>query len=57
MMAKGLYADNPARRKKLLRVASMKPSKARKILHDGEIRGKKITAKQRRYFGFLAGGK
>src|SRR6476620_8380272 len=28
--------------------------KAREILHDGTIRGKNITDKQRKYFGYLA---
>jgi len=31
--------------------------KARKILHDKEIKGKKITKKQRGYFGAVASGK
>lgn len=30
------------------------PEKAKTILQDGQIRGKNITAKQQRYFGFLA---
>jgi hypothetical protein len=34
---------------------SVTPAKARKILRDGKIRGKKLTAKQRRYFGAKAG--
>lgn len=32
------------------------PAKARKILEDGTIRGKKLTPKQRRYFGWIAAG-
>jgi len=32
------------------------PAKAKKILRDGEIRGKKLTAAQKRYFGLIAGG-
>lgn len=33
------------------------PAKARKILHDGSVRGHKLTDKQRRYFGAIASGK
>lgn len=33
------------------------PEKAREILKDGTIRGKNITDRQRRYFGWLANGK
>lgn len=32
-------------------------AKAKKILKDGKVRGKKLTAKQRRFFGAKAGGK
>ena len=32
-------------------------AKAKKILRDGKIRGKKLTAAQKRYFGWIAGGK
>jgi hypothetical protein len=31
--------------------------KARKMLHDGTVRGKKITARQRRFFGWVSGGR
>lgn len=34
---------------------SLSPHKAREILHDGTINGKKITDRQRRYFGFVSG--
>lgn len=30
--------------------------KAKKILRDDEVRGKKLTAKQKRLFGAIAGG-
>jgi hypothetical protein len=30
--------------------------KAQKILHDKSVRGKKLTGKQRRFFGAIAGG-
>lgn len=30
--------------------------KAKKILEDGTIRGKPLTARQKRFFGLLAGG-
>lgn len=32
--------------------STVSPQKAREILHDGTIRGKKITDKQRKYFGY-----
>lgn len=32
-------------------------AKAKKILKDGKIRGKKLTKKQRGYFGRIASGK
>jgi hypothetical protein len=32
-------------------------SKARKLLKDGTIRGKPLTARQRRFFGWVAAGK
>ncbi len=38
-------------------VAKVSPGKAKKILDDGKIRGKAITAKQRGFFGAVAGGK
>lgn len=31
-------------------------TKARKILSDGAIKGKRLTAKQKRFFGAVAGG-
>jgi hypothetical protein len=31
-------------------------AKARKILKDGMVHGKKLTAKQRKFFGAIAGG-
>ncbi len=31
--------------------------KAKTILEDGEVKGKALTPKQRRYFGAVAGGK
>jgi hypothetical protein len=31
--------------------------KARKILHDKKVRGKKLTKKQRKFFGAIASGK
>lgn len=31
-------------------------AKARKILRDGSVRGHKLTAKQKRFFGARAGG-
>jgi len=31
-------------------------TKAKKILKDKKVRGKKLTAKQKRFFGAIAGG-
>ncbi len=31
-------------------------AKAKKILSDGKIGGKSLTAKQKKFFGFIAGG-
>lgn len=36
---------------------SVTSAKAKKILRDGKIKGKKLTPKQRRFFGARAGGK
>ena len=35
----------------------LSPAKARKILRDGKIRGKKLTEEQRGFFGLIASGK
>ena len=35
-------------------LANVSPSKAKKILSDGKVHGKKLTEKQRRYFGALS---
>lgn len=32
-------------------------AKAKEILHDGSVRGKKLTDKQRRYMAVVASGK
>ena len=40
-----------AKRKKLTK------SKAKVILKEGKIRGKKLTLKQKGFFGLIAGGK
>jgi len=36
---------------------SLTPRKAKKILEDGEIRGKPLTEKQRKFFGAITSGK
>lgn len=36
---------------------AISPTKARKILKDGKVHGKKLTSKQKGYFGARAGGK
>ena len=38
-------------------MARLTKVKARKILRDGKVRGKKLTAKQKRFFGFIIGRK
>jgi hypothetical protein len=35
---------------------SLTAHKARKILRDGSVRGKKLTARQKRFMGAVAGG-
>ena len=35
---------------------ALKPSKAKKILKEGMAHGKKLTGKQKRYMGLMAGG-
>jgi hypothetical protein len=32
------------------------PDKAKEILRDGTVHGKSISSKQKRFFGFIAGG-
>lgn len=34
----------------------LSPQKAKKILRDGSVRGHRLTPKQRRYMGAVAGG-
>lgn len=36
--------------------APVSASKAQEILRDGKVHGKSLTAKQRRFFGRIAGG-
>lgn len=31
-------------------------AKAKKILEDGSVRGHKLTTRQKKFFGFIAGG-
>lgn len=35
---------------------SLTPSKAGKILKDGEVRGKPLTKKQKKFFGLVSSG-
>ena len=37
-------------------MAKLTKAKAKKILKDGKVHGKKLTAKQKRLFGVIAGG-
>jgi mannose-6-phosphate isomerase-like protein (cupin superfamily) len=39
------------------RTVGLSRSKAREILHDGTVRGRPITDRQRRFFGWVAGGR
>lgn len=41
----------PNKRHQKKRPKKLTKAKARKILHDGSVRGHKLTAKQRRFFG------
>ncbi len=36
--------------------APVTPAKAKKILRDGEVHGKPLTEKQKKFFGRIAGG-
>ncbi len=38
-------------------MAKLTKAKAKKILKDGSVRGKKLSKKQKRFFGAKAGGK
>ena len=38
------------------RRVTLSPSKARKILRDGSVKGHPLTEKQKRFFGWVAGG-
>ena len=38
-------------------MARLTKSKAKKILKDKSVRGKKLTKKQKGFFGLIAGGK
>lgn len=33
------------------------PSKAKKMLKEGKARGKSLSSKQKRFFGWVAGGR
>ncbi len=37
-------------------MAKLTKAKAKKILRDGSVRGKKLTGKQKKFFGARAGG-
>lgn len=37
-------------------MAQLTREKAKEILKDGSVRGKKLTDKQKRFFGLIAGG-
>jgi len=37
-------------------MAHVSKSKARKILREGTARGRRLTSRQKKFFGFLSGG-
>lgn len=39
------------------RGSKLSAKKAKKMLKEGTVRGEKLTDKQKRYFGWVAGGK
>jgi len=53
MPHKGSYKKGKRSTKKGHKLTS---SKAKKILSDGSVRGKKLSRKQKRFFGAIAGG-
>lgn len=54
----GLYHNNTYGNVSMYQAGGdVSPAKAKEILKDGKIRGKKLTAKQKRFFGWVAGGK
>lgn len=55
MSHNGLYRTRATRKLKAKKGHSLSPGKAKKILRDGEIRGHKLTKKQRGFFGAVAG--
>lgn len=48
------YAGN---KKEFKKGGELTSDKAKKILKDGKVRGRPLTAKQKRYMGWIAGGK
>ncbi len=40
----------------MAKAAPVSQAKAKKILRDGEVNGKALTGKQKRFFGRIAGG-
>ncbi len=55
-MAKLAYSAFVEEKNQERKVANLTKVKARKILRDGSVRGKKLTAKQKRFFGARASG-
>lgn len=53
MPHKGRYKKGKKSKKKGHKLTS---AKAKKILSDGKVRGKRLTKKQKRFFGAIAGG-
>lgn len=51
-----MLAPNAEDESEEMREGGLTQAKASKILHDGTIRGKSITDKQRKYFGAIASG-
>jgi MYND finger len=52
-----LFAPLEKRARSRRNHGKLTPAKAREILHHGEVRGHKLTDRQRRFFGWVAGGR
>ncbi len=51
---RAVFAQNASHWNHKAKGGDVSPAKALEILHDGTIRGHKITDKQRRYFGYMS---
>lgn len=55
LKAKGAFS-NPGPKRKRKKKGKLGPEKAKLMLKEGTARGKALTGKQKRLFGFVAGG-